>query len=125
MSPEGRRAMQLHLETDELNLVANVLMERMGKAPAKAAPSASGRPDQSIRLGPQFYDRLLDKILARDLRLDTDELDQIGELLDTQRCKLSEQIARGGNAALQAELQRKLRLLDHILERINEACVMF
>ena len=45
--------------------------------------------------GPQSYDRLLDKILARDLRLDTDELDQMSELLDTQRCKLTEQIARG------------------------------
>jgi hypothetical protein len=114
--------MQLHLETDELNLVANILLERMGKAPAQAAPSRGGQPGQSMRLGPQFYDRLLDKILARDLRLDTDELDQMGELLDTQRCKLTEQIARGENAA---ELQRKLRLLDQVLERISEACVMF
>ena len=116
--------MQLHLETDELNLVADILMQRIGKASAQTA-QFSGRPDESIRLGPQFYDRLLDKILARDMRLDTDELDQVGELLDTQRCKLTEQIARGGNAALQAELQRKLRRLDHILERISEACVMF
>ena len=77
--------MQLHLETDELNLVADILMQRIGKASAQAARFSS-RPDESIRLGPQFYDRLLDKILARDMRLDTDELDQIGELLDTQRC---------------------------------------
>ena len=116
--------MQLHLETDELNLVADILMQRIGKASAQAA-QCSGRPDESIRLGPQFYDRLLDKILARDMRLDTDELDQIGELLDTQRCQLTEQIARGENAASQAELQRKVRRLDHILERISEACVMF
>ena len=125
MSAEGRRAMQLHLETDELNLVADILMERIGKATGHAVPSGGGQSDQSIRPGPQSYDGLLDKILARDLRLDTDELDQMGELLDTQRCKLTEQIARGGNAARQTELQRRLRLLDHILERINETCVMF
>ena len=117
--------MQLHLETDELNLIANTLMARLGKASAQAARSGGDQPDQSTRLGPQVYDRLLDKILARDLRLETDELDQMSELLDTQRCKLTEQIARGENAALQAELQRQLRLLDHVLERINEACVMF
>jgi hypothetical protein len=116
--------MQLHLETDELNLIANILMERIGKASAQAGRFSS-RPDENVRTGPQFYDRLLDKILARDLRLDTDELDQMSEVLDMQRCKLTEQIARGGNAALQAELQRKLRLLDHILERISETCVMF
>ena len=116
--------MQLHLETDELNLVANILMERIGKASAQAGRFSS-RPDENVRAGPQFYDGLLDKILARDLRLDTDELDQMGELLDTQRCKFTEQIARGENAALQAELQRKVRRLDHILERISEACVMF
>ena len=117
--------MQLHLETDELNLMANILMARLGRASAQAPRPEGERSDQNVRLGPHFYDHLLDKVLARDLRLDTDELDQMGELLDTQRCKLTEQIAQGENAALHAELQRQLRLLDHILERINEACVMF
>ncbi len=59
--------MQLHLETDELNLLANILMERIGMTSAQAVPSGSGQSDASIRLGPQFLDSLLDKILDRNL----------------------------------------------------------
>ncbi len=47
------------------------------------------------------------------------------ELLSPQRRKLTEQIARPEDAAVRAELQRKLRLLGHVLERVNEACAMF
>jgi hypothetical protein len=116
--------MQLHLEADELNLLADLLLERIGKASAQGA--ASGRQsDESLRLGPRFFDSLLDKILAHDLRLDGDELEQLGELLSAQRSKLTEQIARPENAARRTELQRKLTVLDRAQERVNEACVMF
>jgi hypothetical protein len=116
--------MQLHLETDELNLLANLLLERIGKASAQGAASG-GQSDESLRLGPQFFDDLLDKILARDLRLDGDELEELGELLSAQRSKLTEQVARPENAARRTELQQKLMLLDRTRERVNEACVMF
>jgi len=117
--------MQLHLETDELNLVANILMERIGKASAQATPSGGGQPGQRTRLGPQFYDGLLDKVLARDLRLDTDELEQMGEILSAQKRKLTEQIARPEQAARLGKMQQELKVVERALERINEACVMF
>jgi len=114
--------MQLHLETDELNLLANILMEQIGRASSQADASGNG---QSQRLDPHFFDSLLDKILARDMRLDSDELEQLSDLLNEQRRRLSEQIARAQNATLQAQLQQKLGLLDRAAERVTEACVMF
>jgi hypothetical protein len=117
--------MQLHLETDELSLVSNVLLERICNASDQGVPSGSGQPYESMRLDPHFFDNLLDKILARDLRLDADELEQLCDLLNAQRLKLIEQIARAQNATLQAEMQRNLGLLDRVAERVSEACVMF
>jgi len=114
--------MQLHLETDELNLLADTLLERIGKATAQAS-----LPDTqaSVRLGPHFFDDLLDKVLARDLRLDADELEQVSELLTAHRRKLNEQISRSGDAALEMQIHRRLKLVDRTLEKVDEACVMF
>ena len=46
--------MQFHLETDELKLLANVLLEQ----------------------DPRQYNELLNKVMARDLRFDSGELEQ-------------------------------------------------
>ena len=116
--------MQLHLETDELNLVANILLERIGKA-AHGAPSEDDQPDPRTRLSPRFFENLVDKILARDLRLDSEELEEVSDLLRAERRKVAEQGARQENAVLKAQSQQRLRLVDHVLERVTEACVMF
>jgi hypothetical protein len=95
--------MQFHLETDELNLLANVLLEQ----------------------DPRPYQELLNKVTARDLRLDAGELEQAADLLAGKKRSLKDEIDRQSNAALKAELQRKLALLERTQERVNEACVMF
>ncbi len=95
--------MQFHLETDELNLLANVLLEQ----------------------DPLQYNELLNKVMARDLRFDSGELEQTADLLAGKKSSLKDEIARQPNAALKMELQRKLALLERVLERVNEACVMF
>lgn len=95
--------MQFHLETDELNLLANVLLEQ----------------------DPRQYSELLNKVLARDLRFDSGELEQTADLLAGKKSSLKDEIARQPNAALKMELQQKLALLERVLERVNEACVMF
>jgi hypothetical protein len=95
--------MQFHLETDELNLLANVLLEQ----------------------DPRRYNELLNKVLARDLRFDSGELEQTADLLAGKKRSLKDEIARQPNDALKLELQRQLALLERALERVNEACVMF
>jgi hypothetical protein len=95
--------MQFHLETDELKLLADVLLEQ----------------------DPRQYNELLNKVMARDLRFDSGELEQTAELLAGKKCSLKDEIAQQTNAALKTELQRRLALLERVLERVNEACVMF
>ncbi len=95
--------MQFHLETDERNLLANVLLEQ----------------------DPRPYQELLNKVLAQDLRLDGGELEQAAELLTGKKRTLKDEIARQPDAALKIDLLRQLALLERVLERVNEACVMF
>ena len=101
--------MQLHLETDELNLLADLLMERMSAAPH----------------GQESYDKLLEMVVARDLRFDSGELEQLVDLLAGQKQSLREEVAHQSDAARKSELQRKTSLLERVLERVEEACVMF
>ncbi len=95
--------MQFHLEADELKLLANVLLEQ----------------------DPRPYQELLNKILAHDLRLDGGELEQAADLLAGKKRSLQAEITRQPGATLTTELQRQLALLERVLERVNEACVMF
>jgi hypothetical protein len=113
--------MQLHLEAEELNLLANVLLERVG---SRSTEQGSSGPDRSVQQGPGFFDDLLDKVLARDLRLDADELEAVVDLLTKEKLKLTKGGALLKDAAPKAELQRKLRLLERVLEKVDEACAM-
>ena len=95
--------MQFHLEPDERKLLADVLLEQeVGK-----------------------YNELLNKVLDRDLRFDAGELEETADLLAGKKRSLKDEIARQPDATRKTELQRQLALLERVLERVNEACVMF
>jgi hypothetical protein len=81
--------MQFHLEIAELNLLANVLLEQ----------------------DPRPYQELMNKILARDLRLDGDELQQAADLLAAKKLRLKDEIARQPDASLKLNLEQQLALL--------------
>jgi hypothetical protein len=95
--------MQFRLDTDELTLLADVLLEQ----------------------DPRQYSELLNKVMARDLRFDSGELEQTADLLAGKKRSLKDAIAQQPNPALKAEQQRRLELLERVLERVKEACVMF
>jgi hypothetical protein len=90
--------MQFHLEIAELNLLANVLLEQ----------------------DPRPYQELMNKILARDLRLDGDELQQAADLLAAKKLRLKDEIARQPDASLKLNLEQQLALLHRVLERVND-----
>ena len=95
--------MQFHLETDELKLMADILLEEDRRE----------------------YDEILNKVMARDLRFDAGELEQTADLLASKKCNMKDEIALQSNETGKADLQRRLALLERVLERVNEACVMF
>ncbi|MGA2369159.1 MAG: hypothetical protein ACLPPV_16395 [Candidatus Korobacteraceae bacterium] len=116
--------MQLHLEVEQLNLLANILLERVGELSAQR-PSADGLKSKiDIQRDFRRSNELLDKVLAHDLRLDSDELEQLAGLLTARKASLGDEIARQPNAAAKTGMQRKSALLEEVLERVDEACAM-
>ena len=95
--------MQLHLEAEELKLLADLLLEQ----------------DQGAHAD------LLDKVLARDLRFDSDELEHTADLLAAREHDLKRELAQQSDLTCRPELQRRLALVERVLEKVNEACVMF
>jgi hypothetical protein len=94
--------MQLHLETAELDLLANLLLQRSG--------------------GP--YEHLLEMVLARNMRFDSDDLETLADLLAAEKTSLAAAIAKEPAGVRKGKLQRTLGLLERVEERVNEACVM-
>ncbi|HZU42880.1 MAG TPA: hypothetical protein VE994_09425 [Terriglobales bacterium] len=94
--------MQLHFTVPQLQLLAEILSEQKGA----------------------IAEDLLDRVLAKDLRFDFDELDQLSVLLNSGRRELLTDLAEAKSAATVAALERKQQLLDQIIERVSEAFAM-
>jgi len=94
--------MQLHFETDELNLLANLLLQK------------SGAP----------YEDLVEMVMARDLSFDSDELEAVADLVAAEMRVLKENILREPDGSRNFRMQANLAMLERLQERVNEACVM-
>jgi hypothetical protein len=116
--------MQLHLNADELNFLTDTLLERVGAMAVQRLSAASVQGNANIGQDARCYVDLLDKVLLRDLRLDSDELEQLADLLGAQRRDLKDEIALLQDPALHLNLQNKLGLLERILQRVEEAYAM-
>lgn len=108
--------MQLFLETGELDLIANILLAREGQLSASA-----GTNDSSAHLGVdlKLCEELLDRVLKRDMEFDSDELEQLAEILAAQKEAMN---AQSGPPT--PELARRQAKLDRVLEKIDEVCAM-
>jgi hypothetical protein len=99
--------MQLHLDTNELNLLANLLMELEAAQPR----------DQD--------NNLLEMVLARNLSFDSDEFERLADILVAEERKLKEEILRQPSGQQKPGVKERLALLERLLEKVDEACVMF
>jgi len=122
---ERERFMQLHLEAEELNLLAETLLEQVGRIQTQRVSTADVQGNGEMGQAARRYDDLLDKVLARDLRLDGDELEEVAVLLTEHKRDLKSEISRRQNSALRLRLQQKLGLVERVLERVDEARIMF
>jgi hypothetical protein len=113
--------MQLYLETDELNLIANILLEREGQLSASSKKDASSsHPGIDLKI----CEELLDRVLQRDMEFDSDELEQLADILSAQKNAINEMTAQIQSEPPNPTLQKKLAKLDRVLERIDEVCAM-
>jgi hypothetical protein len=116
--------MQLHLDADELNLLADTLLEQVGKISAPRVSAANVEGNRGMGQAARRYDDVLDKVLARDLQLDSDELEQVADLLAQQKREVNDEIAGLQNSALRLKLQKKLGLVERVLEKVDEVRAM-
>jgi hypothetical protein len=116
--------MQLRLNTDELNLLADTLLERVGTRSVRKRLPTDVQGNADREQDEHSYVDLLDKVLMGDLRLDTDELEQVADLLGDRQLYLRHEIARLPNSVLLLNLNQKLKVVERILERVNEARAM-
>jgi hypothetical protein len=98
---------ELRLETDELNFLANVLMNPAARKPHSPLGHC-----------------LLEMVLARDLRFDSDELERLADLLVAAERSMKDEVQRETNPVRRFELKCRLELLGRTLEKIDEACMM-
>ncbi len=96
--------MQLRLTNEQLNLIANLLMEHDDKTRA--------------------HGDLLEKILAKDLRFDSDELELLDDFLKAVRHSLRESAEHHGDASKNPELAETMATLEGAVEKVEEACAM-
>jgi hypothetical protein len=101
--------MQLHFETEEFDVVANMLLEETRRSP--------GLPTLST-------EDILDRVLARKLEFGFDELDYLLSLATVQKQSLTEEISRTHDPETKAGLQRRKLLVEHVMDKLTEACAM-
>ena len=92
--------MQLHFTARQLQLLADLLTQE------------------------KTEEDLLDRVLARDLRLDYDELDKLNDLVTSWRSEVIEMLQSTTNPETKVSLQQKKVLLDEMQERLSEATAM-
>ncbi len=113
--------MQLYLATDELDLIANILLQREGQLSGPLQEGvASTQPGVELKL----CEELLDRVLARDMEFDSDELEQLAEILAREKEVINKLTAQQQGAPLNPLVQRKRIKLERVLEKIDEVCAM-
>jgi len=92
--------MQLHFAPEELSLLADILL------------------NQRDPIG------VLDRVMARDLRLDSDELDQLRDALIANQKRTRADLADTKNPQRTKGLLARQILLESMVEKVSEACAM-
>ncbi len=110
--------MQFLLEIEELNLLADLLFERLSPTSDQASSPGRIQPDSDTEhQDARRCNELLDRVLARDLRFDSDELEFLEGLVLGKKRSLKDEIAQQPNATLKLELQRKMAFLEDYRRR--------
>jgi len=112
--------MQLQLGSSELDVIADVLLERE----STYATLASHVPDADSGANLKMCEELLDKILVRNTELDSDEMQQLADILTDYERMLKQALARELEPEMRGLLQAKLDRLEPVVERVEEVCVM-
>ncbi len=114
--------MQLFLTIDELKLLVDIVEH----CDRELREQINNQPEQSGALNRkrECCARLLDRIVARDFGFGFDELEDMVEMLTVCRGTFRAEIANMTQPDVRATLQRRQQILEHMLDKVTEACAM-
>jgi hypothetical protein len=115
--------MQLSLTREELELLRWILREdeRLSRSEASSLQIAVGN---CLRDKLLVGSDLLHGTLSRNLQLDYDELEDLADSLRWHNKELTVEICGSRDPQSRSELERKAVVLQHLLEKVVEACAM-
>jgi hypothetical protein len=101
--------MQLQFTRDELKLVAEVL----------EVPNSVRDDSRAVKR----YN-LLDHVIAHDMRFAFDELEDLLDILTDYENGLRQHLAQATETKAAEAESESLKLLQHLMEKVTEACAM-
>jgi hypothetical protein len=113
--------MQLYLTVEELKLLTQILQGEDRRSHSETPASQQVTSDACLR------DRLrvlLRRTVSRNLQLGFDELEDLADSLRWHKRKLTTEISRSEDPKSKCDLEPKLVVLEHFLEKVTEACAM-
>lgn len=114
--------MQLFFTIDELKLLVDIIEH----CDREVRDQISNHPERADTLSKrrECCARLLDRIVMRDFRFGFDELEDMVEMLTVCRATFRSELAKTDAAEIKARLQERNQVLEHMLDKVTEACAM-
>ncbi len=103
--------MQVVFSIEEFRLLVHILREHSEQ---------DTHPDTSLR---NPASALLEKVLARDFCFSIDELEDLEEILQQREKRMKREMADGTRPHTAEELHEE-NIMEHVLDRVTEACAM-
>jgi hypothetical protein len=116
--------MQLHLTIEELELLRWLVNDENRLSCDATIQSAQLSPQPFLRDGLEIGRNLLGKGLTRNLQLGFDELEDLVDLLTRRKTQLTQEMSRMVEPTERSVLEQDLSILNHLLEKVTEACAM-
>jgi hypothetical protein len=116
--------MQLHLTFEELALLTQILQDEDHRSHSEVPSSRQVTSDDGLRDTLLIGRDLSYRTLSRNLQLGFDELEDLAGSLRRHQKQMTTNICRSEGSKSKSDLERKSAVLEHLLEKVTEACAM-
>lgn len=116
--------MQLCLTPEELELLRRILLDDDRLSRSELPSSLHIAVDNCLRDKLLVGRDLLRGTLSRNLQLAYDELEDLADFLRRHKKELTIEICESQDPKWKSDLERRAVVLEHLLEKVTEACAM-
>ena len=116
--------MQLQFTFDQLRLLFHILDQDCRQLRDKISQTNDVDLKRLLNSEEAAEEDLLDKIIGRQLRFSSDELDELADVLRKHDQQLRKTMSETLEEAKKQELKNRSVALERLLDRVVEACAM-